>query len=41
MILPATDESPFAGDSRVEYPEEDYEDGPEEPEPFDLDKVNR
>jgi hypothetical protein len=31
----------FAGDSPVEYPEEDYGDGPEEPEPFDLDEVNR
>ena len=27
--------------SPVEYPEEDYGDGPEEPEPFDLDEVNR
>jgi hypothetical protein len=24
----------------VEYPEEDYGDGPEEPQPFDLDEVN-
>ena len=31
----------FAGDSPVEYPDVDYGDGPEEPEPFDLDKVNR
>jgi hypothetical protein len=31
----------FAGDSPVEYPEEDYGDGSEEPEPFDLDEVNR
>jgi hypothetical protein len=29
----------FAGDSPVEYPEEDYGDGPEEPEPFDLHEV--
>jgi len=31
----------FTGDSPVEYPEEDYGDGPEEPEPFDIDEVNR
>ncbi len=31
----------FAGDSPIEYPAEDYGDGPEEPEPFDLDEVNR
>jgi hypothetical protein len=31
----------FAGDSPVEYPGEDYGDGPEEPEPFDIDEVNR
>ncbi len=31
----------FAGDSPVEYPEADYGDGPDKPEPFDLDEVNR
>jgi hypothetical protein len=31
----------FAGDSPVVYPGEDYGDGPEEPEPFDIGEVNR
>jgi hypothetical protein len=31
----------FAGDSPVEYPEEDYGDGSAKSEPFDLDEVNR
>ena len=31
----------FGGDSPVEYPDEDYGDGHEKPEPFDIDEVNR
>lgn len=31
----------FGGDSPVEYPDEDYGDGHEKPEPFDVNEVNR